>query len=81
MLGEAKQIDKVNHETIQRSCCMSWIFVAIHVGTIHTFLYLNIGASQRFSLQCDLPSKVQHLQRELHLEVQNLMMMLCIQGC
>ena len=42
-------------------------------------LHLKIHALQRFLLQRDLRSKVRHLQRDIHLEVQH-MMMLCIRG-
>ena len=57
---------------------MSCIFLVVynshivHVICQHSFI-------AKVSLQPDLRSKVQHLQRDLHLEVQHLMM-LCMCG-
>ena len=51
--------------------------------TIHRLLLDLLPIKQlcitKVSLQCDMHSKVQHMQRNMHLEVHHLMM-LCIRG-
>ena len=68
----------------QTAGCMYWIFVAMYNSRIVHVIFAHAFKHSCSTKVCKkkalgLRSKVQHLQRDLHLKVQHLMM-LCIRG-